>query len=59
MSTIGLPVQTESFKRPLALESSFAWWLVFAAILILVVSAIVPRVFVSRTATSTYVERTY
>ena len=52
-------VQTESFKRTLALESSFAWWLVFAAIVILVVSAIVPRVFVSRTATSTYVERTY
>ncbi len=52
-------VQTESFERTLALESSFAWWLVFAAIVILVVSAIVPRVFVSRTATSTYVERTY
>ena len=52
-------VQAESFKRTLALESSYAWWLVVAAIVILVVSAIVPRVLVTRTATSTYVERTY
>jgi hypothetical protein len=48
-------VQTESFRRTLALESSFAWLLVVAAVVIIVVSALVPRLFVSRT--TTYVER--
>jgi hypothetical protein len=48
-------VQTDSFRRTLALESSFAWLLVVAAIVIILVSALVPRLLVART--TTYVER--
>ena len=42
-------VQTESFQRTLALESSLAWWMVAAGVLVVIVSAIVPRVVVTRT----------
>jgi hypothetical protein len=50
-------VQTESFRHSLALESSFAWWMVIAGLVVVIVSAIVPRVFVTRTTTATYVDR--
>lgn len=49
-------VQTESFRENLALESGFAWWAVILGLLVVIVSAIVPRVLVTRTTTSTYVE---
>ncbi len=49
-------VQAESFRRTLALESSLAWLMVLAAVVIIVVSAIVPRVIVTRTTTASYVE---
>ena len=42
-------VQTESFTRALALESSFAWWMVAVGVVVVIVSAIVPRVIVTRT----------
>jgi len=46
-------VQTESFAKSLALESSLAWWMVIAGLLVVIVSAIVPRVIVTRTTTYT------
>jgi len=41
-------VQTDSFRRSLALESGWAWIAVVAAALVVVVSLLLPRMWTSR-----------